>query len=116
MYVIKVNRVRKPFDMEKLIKIIKLIGKVLITAILIAITILFVYTRNPYKPLEAMKEEIELLDLGEVMVSDKFDHITYKVYNPKKHIVICPWGKSKIRKLLLFSRKIGVIRLRCNHC
>ena len=56
---------------------------------------LFIYTRDSYKPLTQMYDEIELLDISGIDVIDDFDQISYVVNQPKKNIIIVPGGKVK---------------------
>jgi hypothetical protein len=56
---------------------------------------LFIYSRDAYKPLDEMYDEIEQLDLSHIEVIDDFDQISYVVNQPKKNIIIVPGGKVK---------------------
>jgi pimeloyl-ACP methyl ester carboxylesterase len=81
--------------MKKFIKVIKIAGIVVLSLVLLMILGLFIYTRDAYRPLKAMYDEIELLDLEGVEVIDDFDQISYVVDQPIKNIVFVPGGKVK---------------------
>lgn len=81
--------------MNKTIKILKVMFIFSISLLLIMILGLFIYTRDSYKPLTQMYDEIELLDIGGIDIIDDFDQISYVVNQPKKNIIIVPGGKVK---------------------
>ncbi|BCR35145.1 alpha/beta hydrolase [Mariniplasma anaerobium] len=81
--------------MKKTKKIFK-ITLITILSLVIGLTLaLFIYTRNSYKPLDEMYQEISLLNTDDIMVVDDFDQISYFVDQPIKNIVIIPGGKVK---------------------
>ncbi len=81
--------------MKKVKKTFKIILITITSLILGLILVLFIYTRNSYKPLDEMYQEIELLNIDDITVLDDFDQISYFVNDPIKNIVIVPGGKVK---------------------
>jgi hypothetical protein len=81
--------------MKKIFRIFKII--IISISILVCVFILglFIYSRDAYKPLDEMYDEIEQLDLSHIEVIDDFDQISYVVNQPKKNIIIVPGGKVK---------------------
>lgn len=81
--------------MRNIVKILKIALFGLSSLVLLMIVGLFLYTRDSYKPLTQMDDEIEQLDQAGIEVIDDFDQISYLVEQPKKNIVIVPGGKVK---------------------
>lgn len=90
----------------------KKIFKILLITILslgVGLTLaLFIYTRNSYKPLDDMYEEINLLDANDINIVDDFDQISYFVDNPIKNIVIIPGGKVKPESYQYLAIKLAL--------
>lgn len=81
--------------MKKTIKILKITLITLLSVFFVMILGLFMYTRDSYKPLEQMYDEISLLNLEDIKIVDDIDQLSYFVDQPKKNIVIIPGGKVK---------------------
>ncbi|MDY0294969.1 MAG: alpha/beta hydrolase [Acholeplasmataceae bacterium] len=81
--------------MKKTIKILKITLITLLSVFFVMILGLFIYTRDSYKPLEQMYDEISLLNLEDIEIIDDIDQLSYFVDQPKKNIVIIPGGKVK---------------------
>lgn len=94
--------------MKLIIKIIKISSIVIISVVLLAVLGLFIYTRDSYKPLKAMYDEIELLDLEGILVIDDFDQISYVVEQPIKNIIIVPGGKVKPESYQYLAIKLAL--------
>ncbi len=76
----------------KLNKYMKRIGITVLAIITVLFLTLFVYSRNPYQPLDEMSIQIALIENDSVTVSRDFDEIRYTVENPMKHILFMPGG------------------------
>lgn len=94
--------------MKLIIKIIKISSIVIISVVLLAVLGLFIYTRDSYKPLKAMYDEIEVLDLEGILVIDDFDQISYVVEQPIKNIIIVPGGKVKPESYQYLAIKLAL--------
>ena len=94
--------------MKLIIKIIKISSIVIISVVLLAVLGLFIYTRDSYKPLKAMYDEIESLDLQGILVIDDFDQISYVVEQPIKNIIIVPGGKVKPESYQYLAIKLAL--------
>lgn len=81
--------------MKKVLRVFKIVIISLSTLVCVFILGLFIYTRDSYKPLYEMYDEIEQLDLTNIEIIDDFDQISYVVDQPKKNIIIVPGGKVK---------------------
>ena len=94
--------------MKKIIKVIKIVSITLVSIVLVMVLGLFIYTRDSYKPLKAMYDEIELLDLEGILVIDDFDQISYVVEQPIKNIIIVPGGKVKPESYQYLAIKLAL--------
>lgn len=81
--------------MKKIKKVFKITLISLLSLVLGLTLALFIYTRNSYKPLDEMYEEISLLNTDDISIIDDFDQISYFVDQPIKNIVFIPGGKVK---------------------
>ncbi|MGD9910643.1 MAG: alpha/beta hydrolase [Candidatus Izemoplasmatales bacterium] len=73
----------------------KILKKILLSiVILIAVLFaaLFIYSSNPYQPLEAMTAQIETLNTDSITIEEKSNSITYTVPNPSANILFIPGG------------------------
>jgi hypothetical protein len=94
--------------MKTFMKIIKIVTIVTLSLVLLMVLGLFIYTRDSYKPLKAMYDEIELLDLEGIEVIHDFDQISYVVEQPLKNIVIVPGGKVKPESYQYLAVKLAL--------
>ena len=81
--------------MKKVLRVFKIVIISLSILVCVFILGLFIYTRDSYKPLYEMYDEIEQLDLTNIEIIDDFNQISYVVDQPKKNIIIVPGGKVK---------------------
>lgn len=65
----------------------------LLSIFLLILSILFIYSRGYYQGSDEMYDEVEKILSDEVLVSESFDHISYDIDNPVKHVLIIPGGK-----------------------
>jgi hypothetical protein len=94
--------------MKKFIKVIKIVSIALVSLVLLMVLGLFIYTRDSYKPLKAMYDEIESLDLEGIEVINDFDQISYLVEAPIKNIIIVPGGKVKPESYQYLALKLAL--------
>ncbi|MFA6801113.1 MAG: alpha/beta hydrolase [Acholeplasmataceae bacterium] len=88
-------------------KLIKKILLVLFIILLVFVGALKIYTLDSYEPLDEMYNEIAELDLSNVDIEDKFDHISYTVDEPTKNIVIIPGGKVEPESYLYLAANLA---------
>lgn len=74
-------------------KVIKRTLRIISIILTLMIMSLWAYTLNSSKPLDEMTDQIKMYDLTSLTYEDGFDHISYKVLQPKKQIVFIPGGK-----------------------
>lgn len=77
---------------KKLKKWLKRIVIGLLSLFLLVVVGLLIYSRNPYEALEAMDNQVALIDDSNVEVKENFSSIKYVVEDPKKQIVFVPGG------------------------
>lgn len=94
--------------MKLFLKTLKITFIVILSIFVLSILGLFIYTRDSYEPLEAMKDEIDTLDLANIQIINDFDQISYFVEQPKKNIVMVPGGKVKPESYQYLAVKLAL--------
>ncbi len=74
-------------------KILKRILISILAIFVILVGAIWIYSLDSSEPLDEMYDAIETLDTSSISIQDNFDHISYKVDDPIKNIVIVPGGK-----------------------
>ncbi len=74
-------------------KIFKRMVIIISSIFILLIGTLWIYTLDGSSPSNDMYDAIDMLDTSDLTIEEKFDHITYKVDDPIKNIVIIPGGK-----------------------
>lgn len=73
-------------------KILKRILLSIIILIALFFAALFIYSSNPYQPLDAMAEQIETLNTDSITIEENSSSITYSLTNPIANILFIPGG------------------------